>query len=114
MERERCNKTPTITRTTVYDSKAGGFITSVTTETEDSEQDHSEPGHDEEDCQLERGDAEKLILSQETYNTLTKVGKKTVSFLSREEPQEKMKGKHIPSCESSSLLELLIIIFYEL
>ena len=66
-----------IVRTTTYDGRSGGFVTSVSTEnisTVPSEVEEEEEG----------GDTERLVLSHDTYNTLNKTqqqpGKKTVSF----------------------------------
>ena len=70
----------------MYDSRTGGFITSVTTSDTDQNTDFEDEDEDAgDDCEVERGDAEKLILSQDTYNTLSKVGKKTVSFVNSKE-----------------------------
>ena len=64
-----------IVRTTTYDGRSGGFVTSVSTENISSvasEEAEQEVG----------GDTERLVLSHHTYNTLSKTqpGKKTVSF----------------------------------
>ena len=86
----------------MYDTKAGGFITSVTTEPQDTDQDNSdaneEDDEEKEDPELEKGNAEKLILTQDTYNTLNRTGKKKVSFDNSQET-EKMKD-FVQSCES--------------
>jgi len=75
------NDTNTITRTTTYDGKTGGFVTSVSTKISDRDitiediaatDDNSEADNDDLD--------EKLILSHKTYNTLNKREKKAVKF----------------------------------
>ena len=64
-------------RTTTYDRRSGGFVTSVSTEDVNNDDDDDENDNEEQ----KSNDAEKLILSQDTYNTLTRsTNKKTVSF----------------------------------
>ena len=107
---ERNNNNNTITRTTVYDTKTGGFITSVTTESSsDSDQppsDLEEEDVDEDgDYEVEKDDPAQLILTQDTYNTLGKGGKKTVSFVtSKEDTRKKMLDDALQSCESKLML----------
>ena len=66
-----------IVRTTTYDGRSGGFVTSVSTENISSVA--SEEAEQEQEV---GGDTERLVLSHHTYNTLNKTqpGKKTVSF----------------------------------
>ena len=102
------NNNNTITRTTVYDTKTGGFITSVTTESssesDPSELEEEEDG-EEDDYEVEKDDPEKLILTQDTYNTLRKPGKKTVSFLtSKADSRKNMLDNALQSCESRLML----------
>ena len=113
------NNTNTITRTTVYDTKAGGFITSVTTESSsESDQqpsDLEEEDGEEDDYEVEKDDPEKLILTQDTYNTLGKGGKKTVSFVtSKADSQRKMLDNALQSCESKLMLKLFSFMKYSL
>ena len=95
----------------MYDTKTGGFITSVTTEsssdTDDSELEEEDEDGEEDDSELERekADPEKLILTQDTYNSLGKSGKKTVSFVtSKEDGRKKMLDNAVQSCEWKLLL----------
>ena len=92
----------------MYDTKTGGFITSVTTESSsdtdqhDSEVESEEEDGEEDESELEREKAEpeKLILTQDTYNSLGKTGKKTVSFVpSKEDSRKKMLDNALQSCE---------------
>ena len=49
-------------RTTTYDSRSGGFLTSVSTEAFDFDEDI------EEDDENDRDDDERLVITQDTYN----------------------------------------------
>ena len=92
----------------MYDTKTGGFITSVTTESSsdtdqtDSELEEEDGGaEDDHEVEKEQEDPEKLILTQDTYNTLGRGGKKTVSFVtSKEDSRKKMLDNALQSCES--------------
>jgi len=71
----------TITRTTTYDSKSGGFVTSVSTDKNTHDDDDNCENSENQRHELGE-DGEKLVLTQDTYNTLKRSEKKTVSFKS--------------------------------
>ena len=84
-------------RTTTYDRKSGGFVTSVSTENVNNGDENDENSNDEQ----RSNDAAKLILSQDTYNTLTRSSnKKTVSFYNASNSiKRKMSSTEIQSAE---------------
>lgn len=99
-------------RTTTYDRRSGGFITSVSTEDVNNDDDDDE--NDENSNKEQRShDDEKLILSKDTYNTLTRSSnKKTVSFYNASSSMKRKMSSFETQSESLSGGENIIPAFF--
>ena len=98
-------------RTTTYDRRSGGFITSVSTEDVNNDDDDE---NDENSNKEQRShDDEKLILSKDTYNTLTRSSnKKTVSFYNASNSMKQKMSSFDTQSELSSDEETIIPAFF--
>ena len=96
-------------RTTTYDSKSGGFVTSVSTDKNTHDDDVNCENSENQRHELGE-DGEKLVLTQDTYNTLKRSEKKTVSFKSnnntmkRKMSRDDLKSKNISNISSYPIL----------